>query len=127
MKYEEEIAKDKEKIEQYEKELNRIKEDNKSKENKKKEVELELELYKDKERKNNEKKSFRKKCILYVSKIICVVMLGIIIICCCSRFFKQDIINTVAVIATIIGIVPLCFNMFKKDFQKSFGSKNGKE
>ena len=127
MKYEEEIAKDKEKIEQYEKELNRIQEDNKSKETKKKEVELELELYKDKERKNNEKKAFRKKCILYALKILCIFMLGIIIIYACSRFFKQDIITTVVSLVTIIGMIPFGFNMFKKDFQNSFGSKNSKE
>ena len=127
MKYEEEIAKDKEKIEQYEKELNRIQEDNKIKETKKKEVESELELYKDKERKNNEKKAFRKKCILYALKILCIFMLGIIIIYACSSFFKQDIITTVVSLVTIIGIIPFGFNMFKKDFQNNFGSKNNKE
>lgn len=127
MKYEEEMAKDKEKIEQYEKELKRIQEDNKSKEIEKREVELELELYKDKERKHNEKKLFIKKCILYVLKISCIFMLGIIIIYGCSRVFKQDIITTVVSIATILGIIPLALNIFKKDFKNSFSSKNRKD
>lgn len=127
MKYEEEMAKDKEKIEQYEKELKRIQEDNKSKENEKREVELELELYKDKERKHNEKKLFIKKCILYTLKISCIFMLGIIIIYGYSRVFKQDIITTVVSIATILGIIPLARNILKKDFKNSFSSKNRKD
>ena len=127
MKYEEEIAKDKEKIEQYEKELNRIQEDNKSKEIKKKKVELELEAYKDKERKNIERKIFIKKCILYVLKLVFIFTIGISIVYGCSRFFKQDLINAMASIITILSIIPITYKIWKKDFKNSFGRKNSKD
>lgn len=127
MKYEEEIAKDKEKIEQYEKELNRIQEDNKSKEIKKKKVELELEAYKDKERKNIERKIFIKKCILYVLKLVFIFTIGISIVYGRSRFFKQDLINAMASIITILSIIPITYKIWKKDFKNSFGRKNSED
>ena len=126
MKYEEEMAENRERIEQYEKELNKIQEDYRSKEIEKKEVETELELYKDKERKHNEKKIFIKKCILYTLKLIFIFIIGISIVYGFSRFFKQDLITTILSIATIIGIIPLGVNIFKNDFKNSFGSKNSK-
>lgn len=106
MKYEEEMAKDKEKIEQYEKEL---------------------KLYKDKERKNIGKKIFIKKCILYVLKLVFIFTIGISIVYGCSRYFKQDLITAVASIITILSVIPLTYKILKKDFKNRFGRKNSKD
>ena len=66
MKYEEEVAKNKEELEQYKEKLKKIEEINKIKEIERNKVESELEHYKDKERRNSEKKIFRISCLKYL-------------------------------------------------------------
>ena len=123
MKYEEEVAKNKEELQQYKEKLKKIEEINKIKEIERNEVESELERYKDKERRNNEKKIFRKKCILYIIKIIFILIIISAIVYGCSRYFKQDILNTISAIITIFFSIPTCWYIFKKDFKNSFDKK----
>ncbi|ALQ38159.1 hypothetical protein [Fusobacterium hwasookii] len=123
MKYEEEVAKNKKELEQYKEKLKKIEEINKIKEIERNKVESELEHYKDKERRNNEKKIFRKKCILYIIKIIFILIIISAIVYGCSRYFKQDILNTISAIITIFFSIPTCWYIFKKDFKNSFDKK----
>ncbi|WP_314811681.1 hypothetical protein [Fusobacterium pseudoperiodonticum] len=123
MKYEEEVAKNKEELEQYKEKLKKIEEINKIKEIERNKVESELEHYKDKERRNSEKKIFRKKCILYIIKIIFILIIISAIVYGCSRYFKQDILNTISAIITILFSIPTCWYIFKKDFKNSFDKK----
>lgn len=126
MKYEEEVAKNKEELEQYKKKLNKIEEINKIKEFERNEVESELKYYKDKERRNSEKKLFIKKCILYIIKVIFILIIISAIVYGCIRYFKQDILNTISAISAIITIlfsIPPCWYILKKDFKNSFDKK----
>lgn len=123
MKYEEEVAKNKEELQQYKEKLKKIEEINKIKEIERNEVESELERYKDKERRDKEKKIFRKKCIFYILKIVFVFIIGTIIICGYSNFFKRSVITTLVDIITVFSGTYSCYHIFKKDFKKNFGNK----
>ncbi|WP_454954422.1 hypothetical protein [Fusobacterium hwasookii] len=123
MKYEEEVAKNKEELQQYKEKLKKIEEINKIKEIERNEVESELERYKDKERRNNEKKIFRKKCIFYILKIVFIFIIGIIIIYGCSNLFDKNIITTLVDVITVSSGAYSCYHIFKKDFKKNFSSK----
>ncbi|BEO97954.1 hypothetical protein FNCP11_02700 [Fusobacterium nucleatum] len=123
MKYEEEVAKNKEELQQYKEKLKKIEEINKIKEIERNEVESELERYKDKERRDKEKKIFRKKCIFYILKIAFVFIIGTIIICGYSNFFKRSVITTLVDIITVFSGIYSCYHIFKKDFKKNFGNK----
>lgn len=123
MKYEEEVAKNKEELEQYKEKLNKIEESYIINEIEKNRVKIELKQYKDKEKMNDEKKLFRKKCIFYILKIVFIFIIGIIIIYGCSNLFDKNIITTLVDVITVSSGAYSCYHIFKKDFKKNFSSK----
>lgn len=123
MKYEEEVAKNKEELEQYKEKLNKIEESYIINEIEKNRVKIELKQYKDKEKMNDEKKLFRKKCIFYILKIVFIFIIGIIIIYACSNLFDKNIITTLVDVITVSSGAYSCYHIFKKDFKKNFSSK----
>lgn len=123
MKYEEEVAKNKEELEQYKEKLNKIEESYIINEIEKNRVKIELKQYKDKEKMNDEKKLFRKKCIFYILKILFIFIIGIIIIYGCSNLFDKNIITTLVDGITVSSGAFSCYHIFKKDFKKNFSSK----